>query len=243
MTVEAVPTTPAAEQGTEGGKKKIAGKFDTIEQVVEEGYVGLEKGFHSLSETVSKLTKVMEAALSAPTPIGSPGDNRDPYGRDQRKVADDDIDPAKFLINPGEVLRARDEKLAKTIISSVVDLVGNMNAVNQFKADNQDLAKHERIVQAFMNDTDKRLSTAERLSAAGKAAREYLKGLKVDLNAGNPTRAPTGDDYVENPSLGRTPSPAALKAQEDEGEAELVSYINERNKDMASHFRAPDAKK
>ena len=93
-----------------------------------------------------------------------------------------------------------------------------------------------------MNDTDKRKPTSERLSEAGKAARDYLKSLKVDLNASNPTRAPSGDSYVEGPSGNRTPVLTPNPKQDEDDEAELVSYINERNKDMASHFGSVEKK-
>lgn len=227
------PAAPA----TEGGKKKIAGKFDTIEQAVEEGYVGLEKQFHTVNENVSKLTRLMEQALTAPAPIGSRGRDDDGYRRGPAE--DDDIDPAKFLVNPREFLDKRDAKLAKTIVTHVVDLVGNMNAVNQFKADNPDLAKHEKVVQAFMADTDKSKPTSERLSDAGKAAREYLKSLKVDLNADRRNRAPNGDEYVEGPAnTGPVRQPVTQDLDAD-GEEGLVKYIQDRNAELSSHFSAP----
>ena len=236
-----VPTTPGAEQGTEGTKKKIAGKFDTIEQAVEEGYVGLERGFHSLSENVSKLTKLMEAAMT--TPVGR-NDNPDPYQRGGQQIDDPDhIDPAKFLLNPGEFLQKRDERLATQIVGKVVDLVGNMNAVNEFKAQNPDLVKHEKIVQAFNRDQDPRLPMRERLENAGKAAREYLKSLKVDLNAGNSTRAPNGGNFVEPPTgHGLQPGAPQQPVNDDDGDKELADYISERNRDMAEHFGAPQKK-
>ena len=241
MAEEKVPTTPAAEQGIEGGKKKIAGKFDTIEQAFEEGYVGLERGYHAISENVSKLTKLVEAVIT--NPIGVNGQS-DPYQRTGQQVVSDDIDPAKFLMNPGEYLQKRDEKLATRIVSQVVDLVGNMNAVNDFKSNNPDLVKHEKIVQAFLRDQDPRLPTNEKLAAAGNAAREYLKSLKVDLNAGNPNRAPKGEGYVEAPTPGTfQPGVTQIVSNDTEGEKELLNYIQERNKDMADHFGAPIPKK
>jgi len=240
------PITPAVAPGTDGGKKKIAGKFDSLEQAVEEGYVGLEKLVHGLAEGQAKLVKVIEGALATPTaPIGSSGYREDPYRREGRQQVDDDetVDPAKFLLNPGDFLQKRDERLATKIITSVVDLVGNMNAVNQFKTDNPDLVKHEKVVQAFMNDQPRNKSTAERLKGAGEAAREYLKSLKVDLNAGNPTRAPQGQEYVEAPAGGFRPGMTIPKEDDAEGEKDLLNYISERNADMASHFGSPPQKK
>lgn len=219
-------------------KKKIAGKFDTLEQAVEEGYTGLEKKMHELAEGQSKIVKVIETALSA-APIGSRGRD-DWYGRGP---ANDDIDPAKFLTNPGAIFKERDEKLASKIISSVVDLVGNMNAVNQFKSDNPDLIKHERIVQAFMAETDNSESTANRLKKAGEKAREYLKSLKVDLNASNSNTAPKGSDYVEGPSDGGFRILQTTEAEDKEGEQALLESLRQKSLDMAAHFGSEVKKK
>jgi hypothetical protein len=241
MADEKTPTPPAAEQGKEGGKKKIAGKWDTVEQAVEEGIGGLEKGFHSMSENVSKLTKLVEATLTQP--IGREGVRSDPYQREGRQIVDDEVDPAKFIMNPGEFLRKRDEKLATTIVNQVVDLLGNVTAVNDFKSSNPHLVKHERVVQAFMKDQDPRLPIRDRLNAAGKAAEAYLTSLKVDLNAGNPNPSPQGGDYVEAPS-GGTPPRKPIPADDDaEGEKALTDYINERNRTMADHFGVVEPKK
>ena len=238
MPDEKAPIIPAEEREKDVSKKKIAGKFDTLEEAVEMGYVGLEKQVGAIAEGQARILKVLESALSAPAPIGSRGRDDDGYRRQDQQIDDDSIDPAKFLLNPGEFLAKRDEKLASKIVGAVVDLVGNMNAVNQFKADNPDLLKHEKIVQAFMHEQPKNLSSKDKLEAAGKAAREYLKSLKVDLNAGNPNPAPKGQDYVEGPSGGTIRQPLTEDLDPD-GEAGLVSYIQERQAEMASHFAPP----
>jgi hypothetical protein len=110
-----------------------------------------------------------------------------------------------------------------------------MNAVNQFKSDNPDLTKHEKIVQAFVGEQPSNLSTANRLKRAGDAAREYLKGLKVDLKAGDPNPAPKGGDYVESPTQRLTPA-LPLPKEDEEGEAQLLEYIAEKGKETAAHF-------
>lgn len=239
MTIENPGTTPGGEPqpgatNPDGTKKKIAGKFDTIEEAVEKGYTGLETKMHEISGTVSKLVKVLESALASPgpAPIGSRGSN-DGYSRGGPS-SDDDIDPVEFLKNPSAALAKRDRKLATEISGQVVDLVGNMMAVSNFKAQNPDLTKHEKLVQAFVRDEDLRLPTAERLQNAGARTREYLKTLKVDLNADLPNRAPAGEHYSEGPTGFAPNRPSA--AVVEEGEAELVNYINERNRNMAEHF-------
>lgn len=218
----------------DGTKRKIAGKFDTIEEAVEKGYTGLETKMHEISGTVSKLVKVLESALASPgpTPIGSHGSD-DGYNRGGT-VNEDDIDPVEFLKHPNAVLMKREVKLAERISGQVVDLVGNMMAVSNFKSQNPDLTKHEKLVQAFVRDEDPRLPTAERLQNAGARTREYLKTLKVDLNADLPNRAPAGEHYNEGPTGFAPNRPSAPVAEE--GEAELVNYINERNRNMAEHF-------
>jgi hypothetical protein len=187
------------------------------------------------------LTKLVEV-LATNQP--QPQQYSDPYQRGGRQVVDDNqIDPAKFLLNPGEYLQKRDEKLAEVIVRQVVDLVGNVTAVNDFKTQNPDLIKHEKIVQAFMRDQNPNLPITERLKGAGQAARDYLKTLKVDLNAGNSTKAPAGSSYVEAPSSrGLQPGVTQIGADDEDGEKELASYIQERNKDMAAHFGAVEKK-
>lgn len=231
MAEEKVPTTPVAEQGLEGDKTKIAGKFDNLEQLGE-GYLGLQKGFHSLSENVSKLTKIIEAVVT------NPGPQYDPYQRGGKQIIDDDhVDPAQFLLDPSKFLQKRDEQLSNRIVSQVVDLVGNMTAVNDFKSQNPDLIKHEKIVQAFMRDQDQRLPVSDRLANAGQAARDYLKSLKVDLNASNPNSHPKGGGYVEAPTSGSfIPGVTQAKGDADDGEQSLVDYVRERSQNMADHF-------
>ena len=186
-----------------------------------------------MSENVGKLTKIVEALVT--NPIGERG-REDPYQRMGRQVDDSEVDPTKFLLNPGKFLQERDDKLARNIVGQVVDLVGNMNAVNQFKADNPDLIKHEKIVQAYMRDQDSSKPISERLKGAGTAARDYLKSLKVDLNAGNDNRAPRGKDYVEPPAGGGRQIPIPSADDDAEGEKALLKSLADRNKDMADHF-------
>src|SRR3990167_1165484 len=131
--------TPAAGSGPEGGKKKIAGKFDTLEQAVEEGYTGLEKGYQQLSEKVGALTKVIEAALTA-DPGAPPEDRGQRSGGDYGRGAADDnkINPADFLSNPGAELDRRDERLLKGVVRIVTDAMAGREAVDEFKRSNKD---------------------------------------------------------------------------------------------------------
>ena len=162
--------TPGAGPGDGGTKKKIAGKFDTMEQAVEEGYLGLEKLVLANSEKVSALTRVIEAALTT-DPGPPPLDNRsgrasDPYGRSPNP--DDPINPAEFISDPGSYLRQRDERLLQGVVRIVGNAMAGKEAVDEFKRANPDLIKHEKLVKAFMRDLDPRQSISDRLEEAGK---------------------------------------------------------------------------
>lgn len=233
-----VPTTPVAGQGNEGDNKEklIAGKFKTVEEAVEVGYQGLEKGFHELSQTVGGLVKILEAATSVPvlTAGGNDGYNRG-------ASSSDDIDPAAFITNPSAHLKQRDAKLLNDVRGVITDVVGNMLAVSDFKSQNPDLLKHERIVQAFMKDQNPNLPVSERLANAGKEARTYIASLTGKASAGN--NIPKGSSFVEGPSGGNPRSVISDNQPADEGEEELLAYVSERNADMNSHFGAPSNKK
>ena len=232
--------TQGAGPGDGGTKKKIAGKFDTLEQAVEEGYLGLEKLVIANSEKVSALTKVIEAALTTdpgPPPMDQ---NRSRGGDSYGRVGsndDDKINPAEFISDPGTYLRQRDERLMQDVVKIIGSAMAGKDAVDEFKRTNPDLIEHEKLVKAFMRDLDPRQSVSDRLEEAGKQVREYLAGVKSKL-AGKHGRPPTGGDYVEEPRGGGVYGRPVLnsQAEEDEEAKALAEYITERQADFASHF-------
>ncbi len=225
--------------GTGGAKKKIAGKWDTLEEAVEQGYMGLEQAFHAQAEELSSIKRLLEDVVAqGPTATpGAPaididqGSGRvsDPYGRGG-------VDTADFLVNPGKYLDERDAKMEKRMVKVVGDSVTGAMAVSDFKAQNPDLAKHERVMRTFMGETDPRKSIPDRLKDAAEMARKYLATVKAE---GQPAGggAPKGDGYVEGPrggDGGRRPADPVV-ADED-SEENLVDYIKGRQLDIASHF-------
>lgn len=243
-------------QGAGGGgdapsqppKRKIAGKFETLEEAVEQGYVGLERGFHEVTTTVNRLTKLIETAMTPPAgddpayraaPVGRGGPAHvDPYGRGQQE---DEIDPKDFIMNPGAVLKQREERLLNLVGRVVSSAVSQAQIVNDFKAQNPDLLKHERLVQGFMSQLDQRLPLAERLAEAAKSTRAYLAQMKAEFT-GQPARVPSGSEYVEPARGGEGQGgqpPIGTAPVVDEGEKDLVDYINERNQLYSSHFGSP----
>lgn len=246
MTDTAKPgTTPPAAgpqaggSGTEaGGEKLIAGKFKTVEEAVEKGYLGLEQGYHDLGDKVAALTTLIENAVvpaGDPPPVndggagGRSGGEGDPYGRDGG------VDVTEFLSNPAKTLDEREEKLEKRLVKSMTSVVTNAMAVGDFKSRNPDLVAHEDLVQVMMKKTDPRKSVATRLENAGKMAREYIVKLKAEGQDPG-AKPPGGTNYVEGPRGGQPPVKPTEEPQPEEGEAELAAYIRDRNNQMASHF-------
>jgi len=225
--------------GTAGAKKKIAGKWDTLEEAVEQGYVGLEQAYHRQGEELATIKRLLEEVV-AQGPTANPGAPAididqgsgkvsDPYGRGA-------VDTADFLVNPQKYLDERDAKLEKRLVKVVGDSVSGAMAVGDFKAANPDLAKHERIMRTFMGETDPRKSIPDRLIDAAKMAREWLAKVKTEgKDAGGP--APKGDGYVEGPRGGDPARRVATPEVAEEGtEEELAEYVKERQMDIASHF-------
>lgn len=228
---------PAGNAAPTNQPKKYAGKYNTLEEAVELGYGGLEKGFNDLNEKVANLTRLLEVAVQPQDPVptvgsGSYNPNYDPYGRNT-PPANPAVD---FLMNPQAHLDAREQKLMERVVNVVSGTVTNAMAVADFKLRNPDLVKHEPLVRHFMNQTDTRRPIAERLEDAAKAARNYIsQNFQAPANP-----APAGNNYVEPPRGPVTmlppgaPPPAANHSNEDE--AALVEYLNERNATKAQNF-------
>ena len=258
---------PAQPQGNEGGQggtpvgqpgspRLIAGKYTSVEDAVENGILGMERAFHQTRDEVAKMSRLFEAAVTAGGPPGGgrapvPVDNRsgypvgtgrgyDPYGRGNQPPNPDDVDPTFMLTNPGEVLRQRDQRLLGQVVQVVQGVVGNAMTVETFKRNNPDLVKHERIVSAFMRESDQSKNYADQLEDAAIKARNYLTELRT-AGGGNANPAPGGPAYVEGPRGGPAPiAPVQIgnpnQSPQSEEEKELMDYISERNADISSRF-------
>ena len=241
------PQTPAAGQpGNEAGNntnqpKKYAGKYNSLEEAVELGYGGLEKGFNELNEKFANMTRLLEAAVAPQEPVPTvgaanygqpyaPSGYVDPYGRNPAAPVPGGNNAAvEFLMNPQAHLEAREQALLQKVGGAITSAVTNAMAVNDFKSRNPDLIKHEPLFRSFMNQTDPRKPVAERLEDAGKAVRQYIaQNFQAPANP-----PPAGNNYVEAPRGGQPPfipgSPAPSAPTGTEGEQELVDYLNSRN--------------
>lgn len=240
---------PVNQQGNQPAgqapEKLIAGKFKSIDDMG----AAIDSGYHDLSEKVGQLTRLVEVLADnrqqqAPyqgVPVGRGGYRDDGYGRGP---APDEIDPKEFILNPGQVLKQREDNLRREMtqqVASVVqDVVGNMMAVNDFKTRHPELIPHEPLVQSFMSRTNPRDPLSKRLEDAGKQTADYLarSGLGRNPNAGA-NNAPNGANYIEAPARGQgqqqVPNSGNPQGPASD-EAELAQYITERNNDFAAKF-------
>jgi len=254
------PGTPqaAVPQANDGGtvpvgnnppSRKIAGKYDSVEEAVEHGILGMEQAFHATREDVARLTRIMEQAMATPmnnqgghVPVGQPNRGSS-YGDAYGRGADNSIDTTEWLTNPQRILEQREQQLTQRIIQGVEQVVGNAMVVNEFKRANPDLVPHEKVVSAFMRETDPSKNYANRLADAAQLTRNYLMNVRA-ANGGNANQPPNSGDYVEQPrgpgynTQGGQPPMTPVIAQ-DPGEAELAAYIKERQDDQMSRFGIP----
>lgn len=243
------PGTPDAGQPqNDAGNtpKKYAGKYNSLEEAVELGYGGLEKGFNELNEKFSNLTRLLEAAVATPQdPVPTVGAGSysnsyspDPYGRNPAApIPGGNNNPAvDFLMNPQAHLEAREQAMMQKVANVVSNTVTNAMAVADFKLRNPDLVKHEPLVRTFMGQTDPRKPVAERLEEAAKAARAYIS--QNFQQPANP--APGGNNYVEPPrgpvTMLPPGAPPPQPSNQSEDEAALVEYLNNRNAAKAQNM-------
>lgn len=212
--------------------KKYAGKYNSLEEAVELGYGGLEKGFSELNEKFSNMTRLLEAAVAPQDPVPTIGPANynqpgyDPYSRNTPIQPNYAVD---FITDPAKHLQAREDAMLQKVAGIVSSTVQNAMAVADFKLRNPDLVKHEPLVRTFMSQTDTRKPVAERLEDAAKAARAY-----ISQNFQQPANPPPGgSDYVESPHSPITNYPAGspppVPSNTTTEEQELVDYLNDRN--------------
>ena len=238
--------TPATGQpGNEAGNnqnqpKKYAGKYNSLEEAVELGYGGLERGFSELNEKFSNMTRLLEAAVAPQEPVPTVGPSNysqpgyDSYNRGTPNPSQNYT--VDFLTNPDAHLRAREDVMLNRVAGIVQNTVTNAMAVADFKLRNADLVKHEPLVRTFMGQTDARKSIADRLEEAGKAARAYIsQNFQQPVNS-----PPSGGNYVEPPRGAiqhyAPGSPPPTPGNTNTEEQELIDYMNDRNATKAQNF-------
>jgi hypothetical protein len=223
------PTTSESEAGTSIEKFKTPADRD-------KAYLELEKlsldQARRLSDMEKKLDDFASYVPQAPQ-------------QDQRNFTDmypsrQDVDrkeaelAAKLLTKPTEVLadvarRAREETLQEVAVQ-----MANMDAVNRFKSDFPDLAKHEEIVAMFVRRQPHNLTPAERLKRAAPEARKYLS----EIANTNPNKQPNGfspDVYVEAPSGSERAPQGGTTEKEPSAEEDLNDFLSSRRARQQKH--------
>ena len=243
-------------------KRKIAGKYDTVEDAVEAIAGASDKNYHEVREEMGAIRQLLERGLA---PVGSrdrgygdSGDDDQGYRRGRRDEDEDQIDTTDFLTNPGKHIKQREAKLKQQLQFQqgkiIQNMVANAATVLRFQMKNPDLDEHEKLVQGFLADTDERAPLNRRLDDAAKKTRAYLKSIKGDddedetrRNAG---RKPNKDEYVEDAA-----GAGAGKGADDEGanddeaknedgaDTDLAGYVNERKHFKSARFAAPTTRK
>lgn len=245
------------------GNRKFAGKYDSMEDAVDKGIGGLEKGFHETREELGAIKQMLERAI---TPIGSRGRdddyNDDGYGRGRsRQDPDDDFDETEFIASPKRILKQREEKLQQKLEANLARrnqaMINNAAQVLRWQMQNPDLDEHETLVESFYKRTDANKPVYQRLKEAGQQTKAYLKKLKGedsdDEDRRNAGRSPNSDEYVEG-SAGAGRGNKQSRSDEDDdagkdnspgsiyGDAELAQEIEERRRFKSSRFQAKSAK-
>lgn len=264
--MEVKETTPIT-SGSEGAgdkkgleqKRKIGGKFNSIEEAVENLISSKDDAYHETREELSAVRQLLERAL---TPIGQNGGNNNydqGYNRGRQVDDEDEIDTAEFLSNPRKILRSREDKIRRELQAqynqSVSNAVGNAAVVLRFQMKNADLDEHEDLVESFLRKTDSRQPLNKRLNEAGKATRQYLAKIKGKSNndeddEGDAGRTTDSDEYVEGAARGDQGNSRRREANDDEGggnketspDSLLADAITEAKAFRISRFQAPQKK-
>lgn len=182
-------TTPgAADGGGTGpaGKKLIAGKYATLEEAVEQGYKGLEEGFHATRQEVAEVKETLQQMLGVLENTIQAGDPNRAAAVDGRGAgnAGGRYTAADFISDPEKILAERDDKLYNKFASLLTDTMSNMLDAQDYKSSNADLAGHERLVRSFLDESDSKKPLKDRLAEAGKKAREYIGQLRGGKDEG-----------------------------------------------------------
>ena len=198
-------TPTPQDSGTAGGNKKLYfGKYEaaSLEEATEQGYKGLEKGFHETRQEVAQfrqeqreLREFLETRLA---PV-------DEYGRGVANTANP-VSPTdgsqtltRFYTDPDGFLRERDERVIaetekriSTRTSKEAELRGRIVTWNE---QNPDVAAYPDILEYWVKRTDGRLAPETRLDQAAVKVRERL----VELRKGRQVDGPNPGDHVEQP--------------------------------------------
>lgn len=136
----------------------------------------------------------------------------------------------RFATKPQEI---REEWIQEAVVRARNELVAR-DAIQDFKRDNPDLAKHEDLVSTFVGKTDPKKSPRERLRLAAPEVRKYIAEL---AKGGSKTEAEVDTNaFVEGPSGSRDSGQRTTTTEPSE-EDELALAIKEHSNLMAKKMQ------
>lgn len=141
----------------------------------------------------------------------------------------------RFATKPQDVF---DEVVERAVVRSRAETLAR-DAIQDFKRENPDLAKHEDLVSNFVGKTDPRKSPRDRLRLAAPEVRKYIAEL---AKGGSRTESELdANAFVERPSGSRDSGQHAI-TEEPSNEDELALAIKEHSNQMAKKMQPPRLK-
>lgn len=215
-------------EGQGSGEKLILGKFKTVEEAVEQGYSGLEKGYHETRQEMRELRDLIESRLPEPQYGQTQKDNFVPQGGDQRDPSTQFL--TRFYQDPLGTLeqyhQAKQQQQMEVQSRAEAQAARNREALARWSEKNTDLQPYGDLLAFYVQQTDGRLSAETRLEQAAKKVRERVN----ELRGQSKQSGPKPEDHVEPPS-GGTPGQAQSKPQPQtqSSGSPLATLIAQRN--------------
>lgn len=221
----------------EGGKEKLFfGKYKSL----EDAEVALKESERRMHEATQQAAQWKEIAERAPTAqstdsgYGQGGGYRSGYVVPAETSNPDQAAQvlARFYQDPIGVLTEVQEtaaaKAAQKLQRQQAEENDKRARIQNWLAQNQDLAKHGDLLDAHVRQTDGRLAVETRLNLAAEKVRDRLKELRGEPREANPDP----QSYIPGPSGSREGAPAggpAPVAGPADQESQLAAYAAQRN--------------
>lgn len=221
-----IPQNSGSQGGEgEGEQKLYGGKWKTLEEAVDKGYSGLEKGYHETREEIGSLRRLIEERI----PERQEAYNSERYVARSEPAADDKETAnrailSEFYSDP----QGFKNRLKRETLDEIEHGKRRADEANQayqaWATENPDVSAEIPLIDFYVRQQPTSLSPRERLNRATPAIREQLKRLRAPQAA----TAPGPNDHVENPGGQRQAAPAPQAPAS--GESNLAAYIAERNR-------------
>lgn len=221
-----IPQTPAPQDGaSEGGEKLYGGKWKTLEEAVDKGYTGLEKGYHDTREELAAVRRLIEERLPERGEAYNPSEQyvrrsepADPEATNRAILSEFYSDPQGF--------KDRIKRETLTELENTRKQGEQLQGIyNQWAGENPDISQEIPLIDFYVRQQSTSLSPRQRLERAAPLVREHIRRLR----APTPAAAPGPNDHVENPGGGRAPAAPAKPVVQSQEES-LASYLAERNR-------------